>query len=63
MDTPNLTIPTLTELREQIRERVTEVRALRQMLRLAEAAQAAAEARALQRPITALTREVSSEHR
>jgi hypothetical protein len=57
MTTP-LTIPTPDELRRQIRERVTEVRALRTMLRLAEAAQTAAEARARQRPLPTSSGEV-----
>ncbi len=45
------TIPTADVLREQIRARVDELRALRLMLRLATAADAAREARARQRPL------------
>jgi hypothetical protein len=49
------TIPTADEIREQIRARTAEVRALRQMLRLATAAEQAREARARQRPLDTLT--------
>ena len=51
MNTATLTIPAPDEIREQIRARVSEVRALRQMLKLAEAAQQAEEARKRQRPL------------
>jgi len=45
----SITIPPSTKLREQIRERTTEVRALRALLRLAEAAEAVEAARERQR--------------
>ena len=48
-------IPPPDDIREQIRARVAEVRALRQMLRLAIAASEASEARAKQRPLNSLT--------
>jgi hypothetical protein len=50
MDAP-LTIPAADEIRAQIRARVDELRALRQMLRLAEAARVAQSARARQRSL------------
>jgi hypothetical protein len=54
MDTPHLSVPTPDELRQQIRARVDEVRALRRMLSLAEAAEMAAEARTRQLPVAEL---------
>jgi hypothetical protein len=63
MSTPHSPIPTQAELREQIRERITEVRALRRLLRFAEAAETAAQARGRCRPLKELTGEVPHAHR
>jgi len=48
------TIPAADEIRQQIRARVDELRALRKLLRLAEALKAAGEARRRQSPLSAL---------
>jgi len=53
MNTAALTIPAPDEIREQIRARVAELRALRQMLKLAEAAEQVQAARSRQRPLAA----------
>jgi hypothetical protein len=42
----NITIPSAEKIREDIRHRVTELRALRKLLRLAEAAEAALQRKA-----------------
>jgi hypothetical protein len=52
-----ITIPDAQEIREQIQARVEEVRALKQMLKLAAAARAAENARGRQRPLSADGRE------
>jgi hypothetical protein len=52
MSTATLTIPTPEAIREQIRARVDELRALKQMLKLADAARQAEAARSRQRPLS-----------
>ena len=49
-----LTVPAPDDIREQIRARVAELRALRRMLRLSEATAAAEAARARQHPLAGL---------